>query len=90
MGCHLCCIHLDIELNYRKILHNRVERNRPLGCNLGIYFIKIRYRAYGGNIKNVAIIGFDKKGVEFYNTINNNLHLGIMECICKKNKKSIK
>ena len=42
-----------------------------------IHFILDRYRAYGGNIKNVAIIGFDKKGVEFYNTINNNLHLGI-------------
>ena len=42
-----------------------------------IHFILDKYRAYGGNIKNVAIIGFDKKGVEFYNTINNNLHLGI-------------
>ncbi len=42
-----------------------------------IHFILDRYRSYGGNIKNVAIIGFDKKGVEFYNTINNNLHLGI-------------
>ena len=41
-----------------------------------IHFILDRYRAYGGNTKNVAIIGFDKKGVEFYNTINNNLHLG--------------
>ena len=28
-----------------------------------IHFILDRYRAYGGNIKNVAIIGFDKKGV---------------------------
>ena len=42
-----------------------------------IHFILDRYRAYGGNIKNVAIIGFDKKGVEFYRTINKNLHLGI-------------
>ena len=42
-----------------------------------IHLILDRYRAYGGNIKNVAIIGFDEKGVEFYNTINNNLHLGI-------------
>ena len=42
-----------------------------------IHFILDRYRAYGGNIKKVAIIGFDRKGVEFYNTINKNLHLGI-------------
>ena len=42
-----------------------------------IHFILDKYRAYGGNIKNVAIIGFDKKGVEFYRTINKNLHLGI-------------
>ena len=42
-----------------------------------IHFILDSYRAYGGNIKNVAIIGFDKKGVEFYSTINKNLHLGI-------------
>ena len=42
-----------------------------------IHFILERYRAYGGNIKNVAIIGFDKNGVEFYRTINKNLHLGI-------------
>ena len=42
-----------------------------------IHFILDSYRAYGGNIKKVAIIGFDRKGVEFYNTINKNLHLGI-------------
>ena len=42
-----------------------------------IHFILDSYRAYGGNIKNVAIIGFDRKGVEFYRTINKNLHLGI-------------
>ena len=42
-----------------------------------IHAILDKYRAYGGNIKNVAIIGFDKKGVEFYKTINENLHLGI-------------
>jgi len=48
-----------------------------ISFRLLIHFILDRYRAYGGNIKNVAIIGFDKKGVEFYNTINNNLHLGI-------------
>lgn len=44
---------------------------------LSIHFILDRYRAYGGNIKNVAIIGFDKKGFDFFQTINNNLHLGI-------------
>ena len=48
-----------------------------ISFRLLIHFILDRYRAYGGNIKNVAIIGFDKKGVEFYNTIHNNLHLGI-------------
>ena len=42
-----------------------------------IHFILDKYRAYGGNIKNVAIIGSDKKGVEFYKTIVQNLHLGI-------------
>ncbi|MFL2616240.1 MAG: exopolysaccharide biosynthesis polyprenyl glycosylphosphotransferase [Flavobacteriaceae bacterium] len=34
------------------------------------------YRAYGGNIKNIAIIGYDKKGVNLYNTILKNPHLG--------------
>ena len=29
------------------------------------------------DIKNVAIIGSDKKGIEFYKTIVKNLHLGI-------------
>ena len=42
-----------------------------------IHFILDRYRAYGGNIKNVAIIGCDKKGIEFYKTIAQNLHTGI-------------
>ena len=42
-----------------------------------IHFILDKYRAYGGNIKNVAIIGFDKKGLDFFKTINNNPHLGI-------------
>ena len=27
------------------------------------------YRTYGGNIKNIAIIGYDKKGINLYNTI---------------------
>jgi len=34
------------------------------------------YRTYGGNIKNIAIIGYDKKGINLYNTILNNPHLG--------------
>ena len=34
------------------------------------------YRAYGGNIKNIAIIGYDKKGIKLYNTILSNPHLG--------------
>ena len=42
-----------------------------------IHAILDKYRAYGGNIKNVAIIGSDKKGIEFYKTIVQNLHLGI-------------
>ncbi len=42
-----------------------------------IHAILDKYRAYGGNIKNVAIIGSDKKGIEFYKTIIKNLHLGI-------------
>ena len=42
-----------------------------------IHSILDKYRAYGGNIKNVAIIGSDKKGIEFYKTIVQNLHLGI-------------
>ena len=34
------------------------------------------YRTYGGNIKNIAIIGYDKKGINLYNTILSNPHLG--------------
>ena len=34
------------------------------------------YRTYGGNIKNIAIIGYDKKGISLYNTIQKNPHLG--------------
>ena len=34
------------------------------------------YRTYGGNIKNIAIIGYDKKGINLYNTILNNPQLG--------------
>ena len=35
-----------------------------------------KYRTYGGNIKNIAIIGYDKKGINLYNTILSNPHLG--------------
>ena len=34
------------------------------------------YRTYGGNIKNIAIIGYDKKVFNLYNTILKNPHLG--------------
>ena len=34
------------------------------------------YRTYGGNIKNIAIIGYDKKGIKLYKTIQKNPHLG--------------
>ena len=42
-----------------------------------IHFILDRYRSYGGNIKKIAIIGFDKMGVSFYKTIQSNPHLGL-------------
>ena len=48
-----------------------------ISVRLLIHFILDKYRAYGGNIKNVAIIGFDKKGLDFFNTISKNPHLGI-------------
>ena len=58
-----------------------------------IHFILDKYRAYGGNIKNVAIIGFDKKGLDFFYTISNNLHLGIRSkgiyCNSKKRKEGV-
>ena len=41
------------------------------------HFILDSYRSYGGNIKNIAIIGHDKMGRAFYKTINNNNHLGL-------------
>jgi len=34
------------------------------------------YRTYGGNIKKIAIIGQDKKGINLYKTILKNPHLG--------------
>ena len=34
------------------------------------------YRTYGGNIKNIAIIGQDNKGINLYKTILKNPHLG--------------
>ena len=46
------------------------------------------YRTYGGNIKNIAIIGYDKKGINLYNTILRNPHLGYRSngVFCKKSK----
>ena len=41
------------------------------------HFILDSYRSYGGNIKNIAIIGYDKMGRTFYKTINDNNHLGL-------------
>ena len=41
------------------------------------HYILERYRSYGGNIKKIAIIGYDKMGRAFYNTIINNNHLGL-------------
>ena len=41
------------------------------------HYILDRYRSYGGNIKKIAIIGYDKMGRAFYNTIINNNHLGL-------------
>ena len=41
-----------------------------------IHFILDSYRSYGGNITNIAIIGYDKMGKDFYKTISNNTHLG--------------
>ena len=41
------------------------------------HFILDSYRSYGGNIKNIAIIGYDKMGISFYMTIKNNTHLGL-------------
>ena len=41
------------------------------------HFILDRYRSYGGNIKKIAIIGFDKMGISFYKTIQSNPHLGL-------------
>ena len=41
------------------------------------HFILDSYRSYGGNIKKIAIIGFDKMGISFYKTIQINPHLGL-------------
>ena len=43
---------------------------------LTVHRLLDNYRTYGGNIKNIAIIGYDKKGIKLYNTILNNPHLG--------------
>ena len=40
------------------------------------HLILDRYRSYGGNITNVAIIGYDKMGKNFYKTLNQYPHLG--------------
>ena len=42
-----------------------------------IHFILDSYRSYGGNIKYVAIIGYDKMGKDIYRTIVRNPHLGL-------------
>ncbi len=41
------------------------------------HFILDSYRSYGGNIKKIAIIGYDKMGKAFFKTIINNNHLGL-------------
>ena len=41
------------------------------------HFILDSYRSYGGNIKKIAIIGYDKMGKAFYKTIRHNNHLGL-------------
>jgi len=43
---------------------------------LVVHALLDKYRTYGGNVKNIAIIGCDKKGIKLYNTIQNNPHLG--------------
>ena len=49
------------------------------------------YRTYGGNIKNIAIIGYDKR-INLYNTIQKNPHLGYRSkgVFYKKSKASLK
>ncbi len=47
-----------------------------LSFRLMVHGLLDNYRTYGGNIKNVAIIGYDKKGINLYNTILRNPHLG--------------
>ncbi len=42
-----------------------------------IHFILDIYRSYGGNIKYVAIIGYDQMGKNIYKTIIQNTHLGL-------------
>ena len=53
-------VHTLSVLTYRLMVHRLLDN----------------YRTYGGNIKNIAIIGYDKKGIKLYNTILNNPHLG--------------
>ena len=42
-----------------------------------VHFILDSYRSYGGNIKYVAIIGYDRMGKDMYETIIQNPHLGL-------------
>ena len=44
---------------------------------ISIHFILDSYRSYGGNIKQVAIIGYDKMGKELFKSITENTHLGL-------------
>ena len=47
-----------------------------LSYRLMVHGLLDNYRKYGGNIKNIAIIGYDKKGFNLYNTVLKNPHLG--------------
>ena len=59
---------------------------------LMVHFLLNNYRKYGGNIKNIAIIGYDKKGLKLYSTILNNPHLGYRSngIFCNNYKKDSK
>jgi len=60
---------------------------------ISIHFILDSYRSYGGNIKQVAIIGYDKMGKELFKSITENTHLGLRSngiYSLKKRKKDYK
>jgi putative colanic acid biosynthesis UDP-glucose lipid carrier transferase len=66
---------------YEFAIINLVTAILALTFSLLIYRLTVHrlldnYRTYGGNIKNIAIIGYDKKGIKLYNTILENPHLG--------------